>query len=92
MGLSLNRFTSLVPSLAKAVPTDDVISHGDVLKSYCAILAQAKSDFAAVEQYRKDDFFRESLGIGHVPSEGTLRQRMGGHAAGFLPFVSWASI
>lgn len=92
VGLSLNRFTSLAPSLSKAFPSNDVISHGDVLKSYCAILAQAKSDFAAVEQCRKDDFFRESLGNKHVPSEGTLRQRMDGHAAGFLPFVSWASI
>jgi len=92
VGLGVNRFTTLVSALAKAVPSDDVISHGDVIKSYCGILAQAKSDFVAVEQYRGDDFFRESLGNRHVSSEGTMRQRMDEHAASFLPVVSWASI
>lgn len=92
VGLGVNRFTALVSALAKAVPSDDVISHGDVIKSYCGILAQAKSDFVAVEQYRDDDFFRESLGNSHVPSEGTMRQRMDENAARFLPVVSWSSI
>jgi len=92
IGLGINRFTTLPSALAKAVPTDDVISHGDVIKSYCGILAQAKSDFVAVEQYRGDDFFREALGNSHVASEGTMRQRMDEHAAKFLPVVSWASI
>lgn len=92
VGLGVNRFTTLTSALAKAVPSDDVISHGDVIKSYCGILAQAKSDFVAVEQYRGDDFFRESLGNSHVSSEGTMRQRMDEHAASFLPIVSWASV
>lgn len=92
VGLSLNRFTTLASSLATTVPTDDVISHGDIIRSYCGLLSQAKSDFVAIEQYRGDDFFRESLGNEHVPSEGTMRQRMDEHAAAFLPLVSWASI
>lgn len=91
-GLGVNRFTTLPSALAKTVPSDDVISHGDVIKSYCGILAQAKSDFVAVEQYRGDDFFREALGNNHVSSEGTMRQRMDEHASSFLPVVSWASI
>jgi hypothetical protein len=93
VGLALNRFTTLAPSLSKAVPTQDVISHGDVVKSYCGLLSEGKSDFVAVEQYRADDeFFRESLDNDHVPSEGTMRQRMDEHADAFLPVVSWASI
>lgn len=92
VGLALNRFTSLASSLDAAAATDDNISHEDVIKSYCGILAQAKSDFVAVEQYRDDDFFRESLGAAQVPSEGTMRQRMDEHAEAFLPAVSWASI
>ena len=92
IGLALNRFTTLVSSLAAAVPTDDSISHADVIRSYCGILAQAKSDFIAVEQNRTDDFFREALGVSCVPSEGTMRQRMDEHAGKFLPVVSWASI
>jgi hypothetical protein len=92
VGLALNRFTSLSSSLEADVPTDDSISHADVIRSYCGILAQAKSDFVAVEQYRNDDFFRESLGAAQVPSEGTMRQRMDEHAGQFLSAVSWASI
>jgi len=92
VGLALNRFTLLPKSLAKVAPTDDVISHADVIKSYCGLLAQAKSDFVAIEQFRTDEFFRESLGNKHVPSEGTMRQRMDEHAGAFLPVVSWASI
>lgn len=76
VGLALNRFTTLPSGLAKVAPTNDVISHVDVLKSYCGLLAQAKSDFVAIEQYRGDDFFRESLGNKHVPSKGTMCQRM----------------
>lgn len=92
LGLALNRFTTLSPGLAKIAPTNDIISHADTLKSYCGLLAQAKSDFVAIEQYRNDDFFRESLGNKHIPSEGTMRQRMDEHAEAFLPALSWASI
>ena len=92
VGLALHRFTSIPSGLAKVAPSDDVISHADVIKSYCGLLAQAKSDFVAIEQYRSDDFFRESLGSKQVPSEGTMRQRMDEHAEAFLPALSWASI
>lgn len=91
-GLALNRFTSIPSALAKAVPSDDVISHADCIKSYCGLLAQAKSDFVAIEQFRSDDFFRDALGNKHVPSEGTMRQRMDEHAEAFLPVLSWASV
>jgi hypothetical protein len=92
VGLALNRFTSISAGLEKVAPSDDVISHSDTIKSYCGLLAQAKSDFVAIEQFRADDFFRESLGNRHVPSEGTMRQRMDEHARAFLPVLSWASI
>jgi len=92
VGLALNRFTSIPSGLAKIAPSDNVISHADVIKSYCGLLAQAKSDFVAIEQYRSDDFFRESLGNKQVPSEGTMRQRMDEHAEAFLPALSWAPI
>jgi len=92
VGLALNRFTSIPSGLAKIAPSDNVISHADVIKSYCGLMAQAKSDFVAIEQYRSDDFFRGSLGNKQVPSEGTMRQRMDEHAEAFLPALSWASI
>ncbi len=92
IGLTLNCFTSIPATLAEVAPTNDQISHADVIRSYCGLLAQAKSDFVAIEQFRGDDFFRESLGNKQVPSEGTMRQRMDEHAGAFLPVLSWASI
>jgi hypothetical protein len=92
VGLALNRFTSIPTGLEKVAPSNDSISHADAIKSYCGLLAQGKSDFVAIEQFRNDDFFRESLGNKHVPSEGTMRQRMDEHAEAFLPVLSWASI
>jgi hypothetical protein len=92
VGLALNRFTNMASSLAKAVPLAHGISHADVLRSYCALLAQGKSDFVAIEQHREDDFFREALGLSQIPSEATLRQRMDEHAEAFHQVVLWSII
>jgi hypothetical protein len=92
IGLALNRFTSLSTALAIMDAPGDLISGIDIIRSYCALLAQGKSDFIAIEQYRKDDFFREALGNKDVPSEVTMRQRMDEYAEQILTFVSWASI
>jgi hypothetical protein len=92
VGLALNRFTSLSTALAVMDAPSDLIAGIDIVRSYCALLAQGKSDFVAVEQYRKDDFFREALGNKDVPSEGTLRQRMDEYDTQILGAVSWASI
>ena len=92
VGLALNRFTDLASSVAKAVPLSHGISHADVIRSFCALLAQGKSDYVAIEQHREDDFFREALGLSQVPSEATLRQRMDDHAAEFLQVVSWGTV
>jgi hypothetical protein len=92
VGLALNRFTSLSSALAVMDAPGDLISGIDIIRSYCALLAQGKSDFVAVEQYRSDDFFREALGNKDVPSEGTMRQRMDEYAEQILASVSWAAI
>lgn len=92
VGLALNRFTSLSSSLSAMDAPSDLIAGIDIIRSYCALLAQGKSDFVAVEQYRRDDFFRESLGNKDVPSEGTMRQRMDEYAGRMLGAISWASI
>ena len=42
VGLGLNRFTTLVSSLVKSVPLAHGIPHADVLKAFCALLAQGK--------------------------------------------------
>ena len=50
--------------------------HGDVLTSMIGLLCLGKPDFEAVEAFRGDEFFRCSLGLTKIPSEGTLRQRL----------------
>lgn len=92
VGMALNRFTSLASALAVMDAPGGLIAGVDIIRSYCALLAQGKSDFVAIEQYRGDDFFREVLGNKDVPSEGTMRQRMDEYAAQILASVSWASI
>ena len=52
------------------------VTHGEVVLSMIGLLCLGKPDFAAIEPFRDDDFFRRALGLGRVPSEGTLRQRL----------------
>lgn len=52
------------------------VSHGDVLTSMIGLLCLGKSDFADIETYRHEQFFRRALGVTRIPSEETLRQRM----------------
>jgi len=52
------------------------ISHHHVAFSMIGLLGLGKPDFEAIEPFRGDDFFRLSLGVDPVPSEGTLRQRL----------------
>ena len=48
----------------------------DTLVAMAGLLSLAKPDFAAIEQFRDDDYFRTTLGLTDVPSEPTLRQRL----------------
>ena len=52
------------------------IEHADIVISYMGLLAQGKSDFEAIEEFRADDFFKLALDIEQVPSSSTLRQRL----------------
>lgn len=52
------------------------VTHTDVLLAYLGLLCQRKSDFDPIEPFRKDRFFAKSLGLKHVPSSPTLRQRL----------------
>ena len=87
VGLCLNRFTSLGKSLPAAIPLCHGIAHSDVIKSYVGQMCLGKSDFEAVENVRKDGFFKESLGIDHVPSAARLRQRLDEYAEALLPVL-----
>lgn len=55
---------------------DPEMSHGTIVKSMIGLLCLGKPDFAAIEPFRSDDFFKLSLELDKVPSEGTIRQRL----------------
>ena len=63
------------------------VSNSDVLRSYLGLLVQGKSDFDAVENFRGDQFFKEALGIGLLPSSPTLRQRLDAQAGAMFEHV-----
>jgi len=50
--------------------------HGEVLVSMIGLLCLGKSDYAAIEPFRRESFFARALGLSRLPSEETLRQRM----------------
>ncbi|BCX80841.1 transposase, IS1380 family [Methylomarinovum caldicuralii] len=71
----------------KAIPLRHGMTHGDMLKTYIGLLCLGKSDFDAVENYRKDTYFRHALDIGQVPSSASLRQRLDAQAEAYLPLA-----
>ena len=52
------------------------MSRSDILKSFAGLLSLGKTDYADIEQYRGDMFFRDSPNLTIVPSESILRQRL----------------
>lgn len=52
-----------------------VISTCDVLTSMLGLLSQGKTDYAHIEEFRGNKFFKNVLGLRQVPSEETYRQR-----------------
>ena len=64
----------------------------DILRSYVRLLSIGQSDFEAVTNRREDDYFRQALGIGRVPSTETLRQRLDEVAPEILSLVDASSV
>jgi hypothetical protein len=52
------------------------VPHGDVLMAMIGLLCLGKSDYADIETFRHEEFFRRSLDLQRLPSEETIRQRM----------------
>ena len=51
-------------------------SHSCILKSAATLMALGRNDYADIEYFREDPLFADVLGLSHVPSEETLRQRL----------------
>ena len=52
------------------------ISTLDIFTAFIGLLCCGKSDYAALEAERKNPWFKEALGLDHVPSSASLRQRL----------------
>ena len=52
------------------------ISHGEVATAMIGLICLGKPDFDAIEVFRDDPFFLQSLDLDSVPSSPTLRQRL----------------
>jgi hypothetical protein len=88
VGPYLKALRPVLASIDAALPVKGGVANSDIVRSYLGLLVQGKSDFDAIENYRGDTFYKESLGIGLLPSSPTLRQRMDARATelfGFMP-------
>jgi hypothetical protein len=63
------------------------ISHGDVSTAMIGLICLGKPDFDAIEAFRHDPFFLQSLGLNSVPSSPTLRQRLDSAGGAFNEII-----
>ena len=87
VGLCLNRYSKLQKALKAGITLRHGIEHSDIIKSYIGTLCLGKSDFEAIENFRKDNYFKNSLSIKQVPSSSRLRQRLDEQAEVLLPII-----
>ena len=77
IGSLLNRLKSLkkVDNMQMKNIKNGKIKHGGILKCLVGLFSLGKNDYADIEPFRNDLFFRDALDLNAVPSESTLRQR-----------------
>jgi len=95
VGLCLNKLCPLPAKAKEAFPLSKGVSGigcDDVLRGYVGLLTLGQSDYEAITNKREDDYFRQSLGIGKVPSAETLRQRFDEVASGLRPIADRCSV
>lgn len=76
VGKQLLNYTNLRNDVDKRCPVRHGTPTSDIVFSYIGLLAQGKSDFIAIENYRQDHFFKEALDLLNVPSDSSLRSRL----------------
>lgn len=62
------------------LPVSQGMKSSDMVKAMIGLLSLGKSDFEAIEQFRADRFFKESLSLTKVPSSAWMRQWLNAHA------------
>jgi hypothetical protein len=87
VGHHLKALRPVLDRIDAALPVKSGVTNSDIVRSYLGLLVQGKSDFDAIENYRGDAFYKQSLGIGLLPSSPTLRQRMDARAVALFEFM-----
>jgi len=59
------------------------ISHSDIICAMTGLICLGKPDYDAIEPFRDNPFFTQSLGMDSCPSSATLRQRLEAVKGGF---------
>jgi hypothetical protein len=81
--LETTSITERVSAIVLPSCVNPEISHGDIIASMTGLLSLGMPSFAAIEQFRGDPFFAQSLGLDACPSESILRQRLDGVETAF---------
>lgn len=92
-GLCINRYSNLSQVTGRKMENNgNLISNTDILRSYLGLLCLGKSDYEAITSMRKDDYFKNSLGITNIPSAERLRQRIDEDAEAYLSVAQNCSV
>lgn len=62
------------------LPVSQGMRTSDVVKAMVGLLSLGKSDFEAIEPFRRDRFFKEALNLSKVPGSVWIRQRLDARA------------
>lgn len=87
-GACINRYSDLGQSVGRVTKGSDHIAEIDILRSYLGLLCLGKSDYQAIAAMREDDYFKEALGIGRMPSVERLRQRLDEAGTALVPVIN----
>jgi hypothetical protein len=90
-GACINRYSDLGRRVGRVAKGSDHIAEIDILRSYLGLLCLGKSDYQAIAAMQGDDYFKQALGIGRMPSVERLRQRLDEAACGLVPVINRCS-
>ena len=74
--LKSKEFRQAITEVSNIKKRSGVISDADIICSWIALLCLGRSDYEAIEEFRKDEFFKTAIGVETVPSSSILRQRI----------------
>ena len=90
-GACINRYSDLGRYVGRVAKGSDHIAEIDILRSYIGLLCLGKSDYQAIATMREDDYFKQALGIGRIPSVERLRQRLDEAGSDLVPVINRCS-